>query len=99
MAFVTVRYNREQLNRVTELLRRVPKKLPVVVTRGINRTLVTTRAETVRRLRAKIKLDPDMVRKRIRIYRATWTNWRGKVWIGGKDSPLGRFDAKQSTRT
>lgn len=99
MALVTVKIDHNQIEKVREYLRSVPHKLPVVLTRGINRTLTTVRAETVRRLKKAIKLDADMIRKRIRIYKATRTFLRGKVWIGGKDSPLGRFDARQSTRT
>ncbi|MFH1370352.1 MAG: hypothetical protein ABII09_03585 [Planctomycetota bacterium] len=100
MAFITIQYDEQQIAAVKRRLRSVPDKMPIIMSRGINNTLKTTRAETVRQLKPHFNLKMKDIRKRIRLYPATRKYWRGKVWIGaGWNSSLASFGARQTTRT
>lgn len=87
------------MNAIRQKLKDIPEKMPMVLSRGINRTLLSTRAETVRQIRPIMPVTQREMRSRIRIYNSTRAHLRGKLWVGGKDMPLSRFGAKQTTRT
>ena len=95
--FVTVKIDREQARRVQSLLKNVPNKIPVILSRAVNKTANAARVQAVREIAEDTKLKATHLYKRgarnrpIEMKHATYKNPEAVISISQKRMPLVRF--------
>ncbi len=77
-----IKFDEQRLKEIQRLLREIPNALPKVMSRGINRTTTSARAEIVKRIAAEITLKQKVIKKSIRTEKATITRWMAKILLG-----------------
>ena len=100
MADVEIKLDEAKLRRVQEMLRDIPKGMPKVMYRALDRTQKSTLAEIARRIAAEIKVKQSGVKKGIKITRPTYTRWQARLGIGGtvKDVSEGKHLGRKKGR-
>lgn len=92
---VEIRFDEAKLARIRRMLRAVPAGLPRVVSRAINRTATSARANIVRLIAAKAKIKQKGIRKGISLRKATYRRWLAHLNVYGRRIPLIHFGARQ----
>jgi len=91
--------NKKQLAEITELLAEVPRGVPKVLTRAINKVGVAARTHIIRRIVARLNLKTRDVRNRnVFLYKANYANLMARINISGRRIPLMRWGARQLKR-
>jgi len=85
---VTVKADEQQLRRVQKLLREVPNKMPQAMSRAINKTGTSTKAEIARLIAANAKIKQKGIKKGIRMKKATRSRWLATLNITSRRIPL-----------
>lgn len=88
---VTVKFDDARLRAIRRMLSSVPGAMPRVMTRGINRTANSARAETTRQLGAKVNVRRSSIRKKIDLVKATYSRWLARLGISRKRISLISF--------
>ena len=88
---VTVKLDEAKLRSVRRMLSSVPGAMPRIMTRGINRTANSARAETTRQLGAKVNVRRSSIRKKINLVKATYSRWLARLGISRKRISLISF--------
>lgn len=96
--FVEIKYNRKQLRSITQQLQTMPKKIPTVMMRGINRTIKPALSETAKRLAGEVNITKAAVRKRIVLSKATKRDWRATLRISRRRIRLIDWKARQTKK-
>jgi len=92
---VEIKLNEAELARVRKKLSGIRGAMPRVMSRSINRTAASGRVEVARRIASAVKLTQTVVKKAIRLYKATYTRWRANLSLSDKGIPLIRYGARQ----
>lgn len=79
---VEIKFDEKRLREVQKMLAGIPKAMPMVMSRAINRTEKSARAEIVRKIAAEVTLKQKPIKKSIRIEKATRTRWLAKIILG-----------------
>lgn len=79
MISVQVKVDEAQLRSVTKSLRNIRGALPRVMSRAINSTLVTLRSVFVKRMAQAVAMKQKDIRKRIKLLKANYKQWRGAL--------------------
>jgi hypothetical protein len=79
---VEVKFDEKRLAEIQRLLRDIPKAMPKVMSRGINRTTKSSRAEIVKKIAAEVTLKQKTIKKSIRVEQATYTRWQARIGLG-----------------
>jgi len=93
-----IKFDDEKLKQVQRVLRDIPKALPRVMSRGLNRTATSARTQVSRSLAKEIGLKIKDVRDKLTLQRATYSNWRSAVGISSKRFGLIKFGARQTKK-
>jgi len=93
---IEIRFDEHKLRQVEQQLAAIPKALPRVMSRGLNRTATEARTLTSRRLSQSTGLRVKDVRDRIAIERASYTNWRSAIRFRAGGLPIVRFSHEQT---
>jgi len=91
---VEITYDKAKLERIRRQLSGIPGAMPKVMSRAINRTAVSARAEIVRRLASEISATQTSIRRDIRIRKATRSVWAATIDLLTKRMPLIKFGAR-----
>ena len=95
---VEIQVDERRLRRIEADLAAVPKAMPKVMSRAVNKTATSARTVIVRQVAAEMPLKQATLRKRVRLTRASWRRWRAVVRLTGKRIPLIQFGARQTRR-
>lgn len=79
-----VRFDDDKLKKLQRELKGIPKALPKVMSRGLNRTATSARTAISRSLSSRTGLKIKNVRNRLTLQKASYSNWRSAVRISGK---------------
>jgi hypothetical protein len=93
-----IRVDEKRLREIQRMLADIPKALPKVMSRAINKTATSVRAKMVRDISSKIALKQKEIREDISIRKATYSRWQASVNLSRHRHGLIRFGARQ-TRT
>jgi len=93
-----IRFDDHKLKQIERELKGIPRALPKVMSRALNRTATSARTETSRSLAKRIGLRIKDVRSRIVLQRASYSNWRSAIRISGKRLGLISLQARQTAR-
>lgn len=94
-----IRYDDRQLKELERTLAGIPRALPKVMSRALNRTATEARTKISRGLGSEMKgLRIKDIRDRIIIDKATYSNWRALVRIGKRRIPLLALKARQTRK-
>lgn len=85
---VSVKLNERQMRRVQNLLREVPRAVPMIMSRSINKTAKSTKAETARLIAANAKISQKGIKKGIWMKKATRRRWLATLNITSRRIPL-----------
>ena len=90
---VEIKFDEKKLANVRRMLVEIPNAMPTVISRGINRTATSARAEITRRLYEHLNLTKTRIRQNIKIQKATRARWRSDIDIFTKAVPLIHYGA------
>tara|TARA_Y100000310_G_scaffold250452_1_gene256672 strand:+ start:339 stop:896 length:558 start_codon:yes stop_codon:yes gene_type:complete len=94
-----IEIKQSEINKIKRRLAGIPRGLPKVITRGINKTLASSRTKAVRLFAGDINIKQKTIREQIRILRASYSRWIGQLrFYGSSRIPLSRFAARQTQR-
>ena len=95
MSILVIKFDAKQLRRIQLMLRDIPKQLPRIMSRALNKTATAARAEIVRKIAGEIKLKQKTIRENIKLNRATFRHWLAAITISSKKIPLIEFGGRQ----
>lgn len=98
MSDVTVKFDKSKLRRVQRIFKDTPKVIPKIVSRAINRTTTTARAEIARKIAAEVKIKISDIKNKIGRTKATSRRWESILNIKARRIPLMKFGAKQTAK-
>jgi len=90
---IEIKLDKQKLKEIQKTLAAIPKQIPGVITRSINRTLTTAKTAAIKLITSKTPVTQTRVRRHTRIYKASKNKNFGKVWVGGR-APLSYFKAR-----
>jgi len=94
-----VAVNQRQWKEIRRLLADVPKAVPRVLTRSINKVGVAARTKIVRRVAAEVNVkQKDLRRRNISLVKANFRTLLERIRIIGRRIPVIRFGARQTKR-
>lgn len=93
-----IRFDDAKLKKFERELKGIPRALPKVMSRGLNRTAQSARTQISRSLAQRIGLKIKDVRARLTLSKASYSNWRSAVGISGKRFGLIKFAARQTKK-
>ena len=93
-----IRVDDKSLKKLEKTLAGIPRAMPRVMSRGLNRTATQARTLTSRCLSKRTGLKVGAVRKSTKIYKATYSRWRAAIAMNNRKIPLIRFKAKQTKK-
>ena len=93
-----IRFDDEKLKQVQRVLRDIPKALPKVMSKGLNKTVMSARTKFARSLSKRIGIKVGRVRKYLIVKRATYSYWRSAIKVSNKRIPLIEFRARQTKK-
>jgi hypothetical protein len=83
------------LQLITARLAHIPRALPKVVSRAINKTSTSARAEAVKLIKKQLPLKVSQIRAMIYRSPATYSKWWSRLYFGNGLIPLMRFSARK----
>jgi hypothetical protein len=93
-----IRFDEAKIKQVERQLRGIPRALPKVMTRGLNRTATEARTKTSRLIAAESGMRVGDVRKNITLIKANYAHWRSAVRISRKRVSLRYLNPRQTSR-
>jgi len=93
-----IKFDDEKLKQVQRVLRDIPKALPRVMSRGLNRTATSARTQVSRFLSKRTGLKVKDVRSRLSLQKASYSNWRSAIGVSRKRVSLSLLGPKRTTR-
>jgi len=96
---VTITVDEAKLKRLRRDLADIPKALPKIVSRSINKVATYTRTKIVREITADVNLKRGEVTKRnIRTKKASYKKWSATIGVSGRRVPVHHFGARQTRK-
>ena len=95
---IEIKLDEKRLREVQLMLRDIPRGMQTVMSRAINKTATSVRAEVVREISKKVNLKQKDIRDDITISKATWTKWAASVNLSRRRHGLIRFGARQTSK-
>ena len=96
---VTITINEAKLKRLRRDLTDIPKALPKIVSRAINKVATYTRTKIVREITADVNLKRgDVTKRNVRMKKASYRKWSATIGISGRRVPVHRFGARQTRK-
>jgi hypothetical protein len=95
---IEIKLDEKRLREVQLMLRDIPRGMQTVMSRAINKTATSVRAEVVREISKKVNLKQKDIREDITISKATWTKWAASINISRYRHGLIRFGARQTSK-
>lgn len=92
---VTVEVNQRQLRELQKTLGGFSRKMPLIVSRSLNRTIKKAKTDTSREIRKEVRLKVGDIKKQIKIKKATRSCWLAKMSLATRRIPLIKFAARQ----
>lgn len=87
-----VKVNKRQLRELQQMLANIPRGLPKVVSRSINKVLKKTEVQIVRKITEDLNITKRELRKiNIELFKATYRKWSALLTITGRRIPLIHF--------
>ena len=83
-----------KLQGIERMLAGIPRALPKVVTRALNKTAVSARTRVLKTSSRAAKIAQTMLRRRIGLRRASYRRWAATIWIGGRSFPLSAWNVR-----
>lgn len=93
---LNVQFSKSQLDRINRLFRDMPKFIPRIMRDSLNKTAVTVRSWSIKRLAARTGLLQKQVRSFTFIDRATLRYFAAKIRFSAHKIPFGWFKPKPS---
>jgi hypothetical protein len=93
-SLIEIRYDEGKLNNIRRILAEIPRALPTIMPRAINRTAVSTRAELISRLYERLNLTKTRIRQYTLIKKATRNRWSASVFFSRQKVKLIYFAAR-----
>jgi hypothetical protein len=91
---VEVKVDEIKLANIRRMLVEIPNAMPTVISRGINRTATSARAELNRRLFKHLNLPKKRIGQNIKLYKALSTRWQATIDIFTRAVPLIHYGAR-----
>ena len=91
---VEVTFDQKKLDSIARQFKDMPSALPRIVSRGINRTATSSKAEITRELAAEISLKQKRIRAGLNLKKATRNMWQAVIWVNEKRIKLIHFAAR-----
>ena len=98
MADVEIKFDERKLKNIQRQLRDVPRAMPKVMSRAINRTAKTMRVEIASNIVKKINITVSTAKKNITKTKARYGHWQSTISISPKRIPLQKFKARQTKK-
>lgn len=95
---VTIKVNNKQLKDLQRTLQDIPRKMPLVISRSLNRTIVKAKTETSREIGKEIRLKQTDIKKKITVKKASRSHWTAIMKLSKSRVPLIKFAARQVKR-
>ena len=93
---ITVTVNQRQLAEVNYMLRRVPRAMPRVMSRSVNKVGTFARTRIVKAIAAEMPITQANLRNRhVKLRRATHRVWVATVFVSGFRIPLIQFKPRK----
>lgn len=95
---IEIRFDENKLRAVERMLADIPRALPQVMSRGLNRTATEARTQMSRELSQRTGLRVGDVRKRLWLERASYQSWRSAVTVSRKQLSLSYLNPQGTKR-
>lgn len=95
---IEIKVDKAKLRNIERMLAGVPKAMPRVISRGINRTISPAKTQISRGIRQEINIKSGDLNKKIKVDKATFAKWEGRIILSTKRIPLEDFGAKQTAK-
>lgn len=95
---VTIGVNERQLRELQETLGGFSRRMPLIVSRSLNRTIKKAKTDTSREIGKEIRLKQTDIKKKITIRKASRSHWTAIMKLSKSKVPLIKFAAKQLKR-
>lgn len=96
---VTVTIDAAKLKRLQRELADIPKALPKIVSRSINKVATYTRTKIVKEITADVNLKRgDVTKRNVRMKKASYRRWSASIGISGRRVPVHHFGARQTRK-
>ena len=92
---VTIEVNERQLRELQRTLGGFSRRMPLIVSRSLNRTIKKAKVDTSRAIRSEVRLKVGDIKKGIRIKQATRSRWIAIMSLTKRRFPLIKFAARQ----
>ena len=71
-------------------------KMPSIMSRALNKTIITARAEMAREIARRMKMRIGKVKEKTDLFKATYSNWRASIKLSSRRIPLIQQQARQT---
>jgi len=95
---IDVQLDEARLKGIEQMLSGIPRGMPKVVTRALNKTATTARSQTVKAISKKVAIKQKDIRLNVKMWKASYRRWVSTIKITGKRLPLIYFGATQTKR-
>ena len=96
MIDVEIKFDDRKLKNIQQILAGIPNAMPRIVSRAINRTAGPAKTQISRAIRQEINIKAGDLNKKIKVQKATFTNWEARIKLSTKRIPLMKFAARQT---
>lgn len=94
---ITIRYDQQKLTLFERVLSGIPGAMPRAVSQGINRTLISARANMAREVKTEVpRLSIGGIKSALRLDKATFQRWVGRVLLSYHPISLRYFSYRQT---
>jgi len=93
-SLIEITYDEGKLDNIRRMLAEIPRALPTIMPRAINRTAVSTRAELISRLYERLNLTKTRIRQYTLIKKAGRQKWSASVYFSRQKVKLIYFGAR-----
>lgn len=94
---ITIRYDQQKLTLFERVLSGIPGAMPRAVSQGINRTLISARANMAREVKTEVpRLTIGGIKAALKIDKATFRRWVGRILLSYHPISLRYFTYRQT---
>ena len=98
MADIEVKLDEKRLAEVQRMLAGIPRAMPKVMSRGVNKTVTKARTDLTNRLAGKVALKKKFIRENIFMRKASYKRWQATLTLGWWPINLKHFSARQTKK-
>jgi hypothetical protein len=77
-----IKFDEKRLREIQKLLRDIPKAMPKVMYKALDRTVKSTRADIVKKIAAEVTLKQKVIKKSIKVEKPSYTRWLTRIILG-----------------